>query len=83
MQELITYEDIKKKIHFAFLNILKHEYKMTKADFLEVTNLCKSNGGAYYDGKKIPSAQKIEVLCIQLNIPFSKVWSSVVKSENP
>ena len=56
---------------------------MTKADFLEVTNLCKSNGGAYYDGKKIPSAQKIEVLCIQLNIPFSKVWSSVVKSENP
>ena len=77
MQELKTYQDLKEKIHLAFLTILKQECKITKADFLQHTNLCKSNGGAYYDGKKIPSPQKVEVLCHQLNISFAKVLSSL------
>ncbi len=59
-------------MHNCFLRVLK-DFEITKEEFLRATNLCSSNGGAYYDGKKIASGQKISVMCIQLNIPFDNV----------
>ncbi len=73
MQELDTYKDLKMQMHMAFLDIIKIEHKMTKPQFLAITDLCKSNGGAYYDAKKIPSPQKIEDLCKKVNVPYKKV----------
>jgi len=78
----MSYQQYKELMFHCFLQVLK-DFRITKDQFLCATNLCKSNGGAYYDGKKVPSAQKIAVMCIQLNIPFDNVLSYLGKQLNP
>jgi hypothetical protein len=78
----MTYKEYKKLVHDCFLRVLK-DFEISKEDFLHATELCSSNGGAYYDGKKHASAQKISVMCTQLNIPFDNVLSYLGQKLNP
>lgn len=78
----MSYHQYKQLMHNCFLRVLK-DFEITKEDFLYATELCSSNGGAYYDGKKIASAQKISEMCIQLNIPFAKVLLYLGQKLNP
>jgi hypothetical protein len=78
----MSYPQYKELMHMCFLRVLK-DYEITREQFLAATELCSSNGGAYYDGKIYASAQKISVMCIQLNIPFDDVLSYLGKKLNP
>lgn len=70
----MTYIEIKRAWHFEFLAALKRR-GITRQQFLELTKLCRTNGGCYYKGTKIASPFKLKIMCRQVGIPLEEVFS--------